>query len=48
MPIFARFRQGLRLLQQPALKSIVKDIIEPANIDPDDIAAIDLWMRQIY
>ena len=37
---------GLRLLQQPALKSIVKDIIEPANIDPDDIAAIDLWMRQ--
>ncbi|MGO3384574.1 MAG: GMC oxidoreductase, partial [Acinetobacter guillouiae] len=27
---------GLRLLQQPALKSIIKDVIEPANIDTDD------------
>ena len=37
---------GLRLLQQPALKNIVKDVIEPANIDPDDSQAIDKWMRQ--
>lgn len=37
---------GLRLLQQPALKAIVKEVIEPANIDPDDIEAIDRWMRQ--
>jgi choline dehydrogenase len=37
---------GLRLLQQPALKSIIKDVIEPANIDTDDSKAIDQWMRQ--
>ncbi|WP_353171387.1 GMC family oxidoreductase [Acinetobacter rudis] len=37
---------GLRLLQQPALKAIVKEVIEPANIEPEDIAGIDQWMRQ--
>ncbi|MCH7392853.1 GMC family oxidoreductase N-terminal domain-containing protein [Acinetobacter dispersus] len=37
---------GLRLLQQPALKAIVKKVIEPANVEPDDIAGIDKWMRQ--
>lgn len=37
---------GLRLLQQPALKAIVKEVIEPANINLDDIEAIDTWMRQ--
>lgn len=37
---------GLRLLQQPALKKIVKEVTEPANTLPDDVAAIDRWMRQ--
>ncbi|WP_151837821.1 MULTISPECIES: GMC family oxidoreductase [unclassified Acinetobacter] len=37
---------GLRLLQQPALKTIVQAVIEPANTDPDNIEAIDAWMRQ--
>lgn len=37
---------GLRLLQQPALQAIVKEVIEPANIDPEDRSAIDIWMRQ--
>ncbi|MCH7315640.1 GMC family oxidoreductase N-terminal domain-containing protein [Acinetobacter sp. ANC 3882] len=37
---------GLRLLQQPALKAVVKEVIEPANVEPDDIAGIDKWMRQ--
>lgn len=37
---------GLRLLEQPALKSIVKEVVEPAGIAADDTAAIDTWMRQ--
>ena len=37
---------GLRLLQQPSLKHVVKAVTEPANIDPDDVIAIDKWMRQ--
>lgn len=37
---------GLRLLKQPALKAIVKEVTEPANIEPDDISGIDTWMRQ--
>lgn len=36
---------GLRLLQQPALQAIVKQVIEPAGIAVDDVAAIDQWMR---
>jgi len=37
---------GLRLLQQPSLKAIVKNVVEPANTDPDDVEAIEKWMRQ--
>lgn len=37
---------GLRLLKQPALKAIVKEVTEPANIEPDDISGIDTWIRQ--
>ena len=37
---------GLRLLQQPALQVIIKEVIEPANTAPDDIEAIETWMRQ--
>lgn len=37
---------GLSLLQQPALKAIIKEIVEPADIDADDVEAINTWMRQ--
>ena len=37
---------GLRLLQQPALKRIVKRVTEPANIDAEDTTAIYTWMKQ--
>lgn len=37
---------GLRLLQQPALKAIVKEVIEPADTHPDDVVSIEKWMRQ--
>lgn len=37
---------GLKLLKQPALKAVVKEVIEPVNIDIDDIQGIDKWMRQ--
>lgn len=39
-------KAGLKLLKQPALQAIVKEVTEPANIDLDDDAAIDRWMRQ--
>ena len=37
---------GLRLLKQPALQAVVKEVIEPANVEPDDIEGINKWMRQ--
>lgn len=37
---------GLRMLQQPALASLVKAVIEPANIHWQDTAAIETWIRQ--
>lgn len=37
---------GLRLLQQPSLKAIVKKVVEPANTDPNDVTAIEKWVRQ--
>lgn len=39
-------KAGLKLLAQPALQAIIKQVIEPANIDLEDDAAIDQWMRQ--
>ena len=45
-PNIRAVQAGLRLLQQPTLKNIIKDVIEPANIQPDDVVAIDQWMRK--
>ena len=39
-------QQGLKMFQQSALKSIIKQVTEPANTDPEDITKIDHWMRQ--
>lgn len=37
---------GLKLLQQPALKQIVKEVTEPAQTAPEDVDKIEKWMRQ--
>jgi len=37
---------GLKMLQQPALAGLVKEIIEPANVHWEDTVAIEKWMRQ--
>ncbi|VVO25622.1 GMC family oxidoreductase [Pseudomonas fluorescens] len=37
---------GLKMLQQPALAKLVKEVIEPNNVRWDDTAAIEKWMRQ--
>lgn len=39
-------KAGLKLMKQPALKSIIRGIVEPADLDPEDINAIEDWMRK--
>ena len=37
---------GLKLMQQPALKSLIKKIVAPENIDWQDTAGIETFIRQ--
>ncbi|GHT83807.1 glucose-methanol-choline oxidoreductase [Betaproteobacteria bacterium] len=37
---------GLKVLQQPSLKGLIKEIIEPAGVHWEDTAAIEKWMRK--
>ncbi|WP_396331708.1 GMC family oxidoreductase [Burkholderia anthina] len=37
---------GLRILSAQALRAHVKDIVAPARVDPDDLSAIEKFVRQ--
>jgi choline dehydrogenase len=37
---------GLKVLQQPSLKGLIKDIIEPTGVHWQDTVAIETWMRK--
>ncbi|WP_111892485.1 GMC family oxidoreductase [Acinetobacter sp. MB5] len=37
---------GLKMLQQPALKDLIQDVIEPANIAIEDTEGLHRWLKQ--